>query len=244
MKMTSPSLPRHGPETPRRMWRGIHACPFFLEQIMNRFAGIIAFFGLLAFFNPALSENLSFQRLSAFPGPTDRGKAAVQDQGWMRPRLGLIYGFNSARFIQTESGTKNRSGYSAGLFICFSINQNTAFRPELLYSQKGSKFQNFRTEYRLEYLEIPLLAVFYPIRHVQVHLGPSVNLFRKATSETAGSIESSQFRGQTLGIVAGAALEYGFLFLGWRYSADLLPVFEAGGSARNQVLQLNTGIIL
>ncbi|MBN1895191.1 PorT family protein [bacterium] len=179
------------------------------------------------------------------PDTYSAGVAVSSDgQKWIRPRLGLLYGFNSARFIQTESGTKNRNGHTAGLFICCHINQNAAFRPEILYSQKGSKFENFQTEYRLQYLEIPLLAAFYPVRHVQIHLGPSINLFKKATSETSGGIDSSQFRRQTLGIVFGAALEYRFLFLGWRYTADLLPVFETGGSARNQVLQLNTGIIL
>jgi len=180
------------------------------------------------------------------PDAQSPGRDASSDLGhkWIRPRLGLICGFNSARFIQTESGTKNRDGYSAGLFICYHINQNTAFRPEILYSQKGSKFENFQTEYRLEYLEIPLLAAFYPVRHVQVHLGPSIHFFKKGSTESSGSIDSSLMRKQILGLVFGVALEYRILFLGCRYTTDLLPVFEAGGSTRNQVLQLNTGIIL
>lgn len=81
------------------------------------------------------------------------GAAQAQDVS-----LGLKAGASYASFVGKQAGNQDGLfGFQAGGFANIGITKLFAFQPEILYSQKGTKYQDvtdFST--RLSYLDVPL----------------------------------------------------------------------------------------
>jgi len=80
--------------------------------------------------------------------------------------VGIKAGLNFARFSgpDVEAEWKNRMALVGGAFFTLKLNNFLAIQPEILYSQKGPKWdaplegQAFVGTVKLDYLEIPLLV--------------------------------------------------------------------------------------
>jgi len=89
------------------------------------------------------------------------------------------------------ASTKSKTGFIAGAFAEFMIGNMFAIQPEVLYSQKGVKFeeQGATLKYKIDYIEVPLLfKVNIPIEgskvHPNVYAGPAVSF--KSSCKVSG----------------------------------------------------------
>jgi len=92
----------------------------------------------------------------------------------------------------TDVDKKMRMGFTVGGFVTYSINEMFAIQPEVLYTQKGAKYEDpdddFKETDKYEYLEIPVLAKF--------------------TIPTEGNISPNLFVGPALGILMSAKWDW------------------------------------
>ena len=68
------------------------------------------------------------------------------DIAFAQGEIGITAGLNSSNFSGARGGS-SKNGFQAGLASDFSINKSLSFMTELLYSQKGAKFEDSVDEY-------------------------------------------------------------------------------------------------
>lgn len=150
------------------------------------------------------------------------------------------------------SDKKNLIGATAGLMADISFSDLLSFHPELLYSQKGVKFESGANtaQMRLSYLDVPLLlrvkadGLFF-------EAGPQVGFLIAEKDEFniqgvgSGSTTSTDgTRKVDIGYIAGVGyrLEQGLEF-GIRYNGGISDLSDPSGSSkiRNSVFQFQVG---
>ena len=94
------------------------------------------------------------------------------------PKIGIKGGVNFSNFfIDDVSDNNAKAGLNLGLFAKLPVSNGVSIQPELLYSSKGAKvsYNNplLGGEYRfnLNYLELPVLAVFNLGKNFNIHAG-------------------------------------------------------------------------
>ena len=154
------------------------------------------------------------------------------------------------------SGTnkKNLVGAQAGIMADISFSDLISFHPELLYSQKGFRYENGSNyiQSRLSYIDLPLLlrvkadGLFF-------EAGPQVGFLAGAKNESnspglvPGSNTSTDgTRKVDIGYIAGVGyqLPQG-LEIGIRYNGGISDVADPSGSSkiRNSVFQFQVGYL-
>jgi hypothetical protein len=90
-------------------------------------------------------------------------------------------GINSG-YLSGFEGNSRISGH-IGLALHRSINRNWAFQPELLYSGEGQRYVSSEGEERtiaLDYIQVPLMVQFFPVRQLYFEFGPQVGILTSA----------------------------------------------------------------
>lgn len=170
--------------------------------------------------------------------------------------LGIKAGASLTSFVgaDTKAGSNNaydyRFGFHAGVFANIGFAKLFAFQPELLYSQKGAKFDNNSDiGTRMHYVDVPL-AFHVNTDGFFFEAGPQVGFLVAAKSEIGStSIDvKDRYKSVDFGYLAGLGyqLKHG-LGVGLRYNGAFtnFPVSTAlNGSttfqprARNSAFQL------
>ena len=177
--------------------------------------------------------------------------------------LGIKVGANFAKLSGSdiEAEWKTRMALVGGVFLTLKFNDVLAIQPELLYSQKGPKWDAplgglaFVGTVNLSYLEIPVLVKFYiPTGansrvHPHIFAGPyfafKMDAKLKGTwggenmDRTLDTIKSSD-----LGYVAGAGIDFaigqGKLALDVRYGMSFSAIFT-DSNGKNQTISAMIG---
>lgn len=154
-------------------------------------------------------------------------------------RFGIKGGLNVSNMYTKDVQTNNTlMGFNAGLFLKVPITSVLAFQPELLYSMKGSEltynsFITGKASFSLNYIEMPLLAVFNLTENFNIHGGvylaslTSVKITNKSTTDLINfesELKKSDFEMYDYGFVAGAGLDFNKISLGVRYEYGMKPV--------------------
>jgi len=149
-----------------------------------------------------------------------------------------------------DKGT--RTGFALGGFAEFEFGSNFAVEPQLLYIQKGAKYDgsvdvgtgtpvDVSAGINLDYIQLPVLLkaeLRKPESKVtpSVFVGPAIgfNLGCKITAEGDGQDASEDcpddtFKSTDFSLVFGAGLEFGRLSLQGRYDMGLGSVADADG---------------
>lgn len=98
---------------------------------------------------------------------------------------------------------ENRFGFYAGVFANIGLSKLLAFQPELLYSQKGAKANAVDINYRLHYIDAPLVL------HLNtdgffLELGPQVGFLASAKLESGNaSVDINNYKSVDFGYLAG-----------------------------------------
>lgn len=173
--------------------------------------------------------------------------------------LGLKGGLNLS-FIAGD-GTDNfdsKMSFHIGLVSEIPISDKFSFQPELIYSAQGDKetVDGMDIKYKLDYLNLPLLAKYYISEGFSLEAGPQIGLLLSSKAEGGGiSIDLKDMMKNVdfaLGFGLGYKLENGINFSG-RYNLGLSNIVEKNGSIlgeqitsdnsknHNEVFQLSIG---
>ena len=161
---------------------------------------------------------------------------------------------------------KSRIGFCAGGFITFNITDMFAIQPEVLYTMKGTKYEEeilgetLKVWIKLNYLEIPVLVkIIVPTPGgVKPFLfaGPVLALklsgkakFEYGAESEEEDIEDEDIKSTDFGLVIGAGVDFGLgvpgtgkMTLDVRYSLGLSTISEfEGDDVKNGVFSLMVG---
>ena len=158
------------------------------------------------------------------------------------PKIGIKGGVNFSNFVIDDVSDKNaKAGLNLGLFAKLPVSNGVSIQPELLYSSKGAKvsYNNplLGGEYRfnLNYLELPVLAVFNLGKNFNIHAGgyaaylTSANVKAEdngSSNEELMSFDEKQFNRFDYGLVGGLGFDIKNVSIGARYNYGLNQIGE------------------
>lgn len=97
-------------------------------------------------------------------------------------QFGVKGGVNLANFTGDDVDMESMTSFNLGLFMEIPISERFSFQPEVLYSGQGStivkrdqdNFLDFgdNVEYKLNYIQVPLMAKLYIVKGLYAEAGP------------------------------------------------------------------------
>ncbi len=114
---------------------------------------------------------------------------AITASSFAQTKFGIKAGANLASAYGNDfDGTDGRIGLVVGAFTKFEISEKFYFQPELLYSSQGvsstyyevTQDKNLDAILKLSYLNIPLMAKFYPYKGFNLQAGPQLGILLSA----------------------------------------------------------------
>lgn len=154
--------------------------------------------------------------------------------------IGAKLGFNYSNVWDSEGEefkAEGKFGFVGGGFLSIPILDVFSFQPELLFSQKGFKATgrllgaDYNISRTTNYLSLPLLAGFTPIKFVTILAGPQYSYLMKQTDEfenaTTTVAQEQEFvndniRDNTFSFLIGADFKMEQMILSTRLGWDLL----------------------
>ncbi len=191
--------------------------------------------------------------------------AASNAQAQEAPRVGFKGGLNLSNLYVNDVDDENaRLGWHAGFYAQLFSSEAFAIQPEVNYSTKGTGITygsigtngvnvNHDTRFRLQYIDIPVLAVFKLGRAAEIHAGPYWSYLLGAEIRNNDgdpfnefdTIDRRNFDNWDYGLVGGIGFNLGKASqLGVRYNYGLNEIAQSAGAkrllgnAKNQVAQL------
>jgi len=204
--------------------------------------------------------------LTLFSVITQGQEQQAPDESGINAKFGFKAGINFSNLYNIDVDDNNkRVGFNIGVFTKLPISKGVSIQPELLYTTKGSKlnYTNFTMgagEYRfnLNYLELPLLAVFNLGKNFNLQLGgyaaylANTNITdakNDGTIDEIADLNASDFNRWDAGLVGGLGFDIDKVTIGARYNYGLADVGKTGnvssqliGKSKNSVLSLYFGI--
>lgn len=172
-------------------------------------------------------------------------------------RAGIKGGLNVSNLYIDDLDDENaRYGFNVGVFGQVLASETFAIQPELLYSTKGSKafyegIIDQTVKYNLNYLDLPVLAVFKLGESAEIHIGPYASYLLNANISYEGDIangddeiDKDHLKAFDYGLVGGFGLNFGAVQVGARYNYGLAKIADSDaadlflGDSKNSVAQL------
>ena len=180
---------------------------------------------------------------TAFIGLLSQNTAMAQDS---HARAGIKGGLNVSNLYSDEIDDENaRYGFNVGVYGQFLSSEAFAIQPELLFTTKGAKGeytgglfgnQNQSIKFNLNYLELPLLAVFKLGKAAEIHAGGyaayllNANIKYEGTFNGTDQLNRDAFKHGDAGLVAGFGLNFGAVQLGARYNYGLVEIADSNAA--------------
>lgn len=159
-------------------------------------------------------------------------------------RMGIKGGLNiSSMFVDRATSENPRVSWHAGLFAQVLATEHFALQPELNYSTQGTRIDHTfegrgaETDLNLNYVNLPVLAVFKLGKVAEIHAGAYGAYLARADIDTNGSREGfnsndrENFRDWDVGAVAGIGFNIKALQIGARYSYGFIEVAKSNGAS-------------
>ncbi|MGX7666876.1 porin family protein [Flavobacterium pedocola] len=175
----------------------------------------------------------------------------AQDKNPSNSSFGIKGGLNYSTITKGDfdEGPDPRTSFHIGFVGEIPIVDNVfAIQPEVLYSRQGFEINqtvlgtNYETQYKLDYINVPVLAKIYLGRAFSIEAGPQFGLKvgEKYENEDS-SVETNDVNDFDTAIAAGVSLNFpGGLFLTGRFTQSFNEVIKDSGS-KNQVFQAGLG---
>lgn len=132
-----------------------------------------------------------------------------------------------------------RSGFHAGVYGQFGLNEFSSIQAELLYSRQGfganTAANGGKQAFKLDYISLPIMYVGNFTENLSFHVGPQASLLINANNGQTLDLEQNGFNSFDFGGVGGLEARVGPARIGARYNLSLGKIFEDGGSATNLV---------
>ena len=151
-------------------------------------------------------------------------------------QLGLKGGVNFASFTGDDIGeTSSRTSFHAGFVAEVPYSERFSLQGEVLYSGQGFEIEENslgKREYKLDYIQVPILAKYYLVQGLSVQAGPQIGFLINEEVEYTGNGVSGQTDSDfandfEFGVVGG--LEYKLdsgIFLQGRYVYGISKLFD------------------
>ncbi|MEJ1240738.1 porin family protein [Chryseolinea sp. T2] len=172
-------------------------------------------------------------------------------------RAGVKGGLNVSNLYSDDIDDKNaRYGFNAGLYGQVFSTETFAIQPELLYSTRGTRAEyggiiDQTVKFNLNYLDLPVLAVFKLGDAAEIHLGPYVSYLLSSNIKYSGDvvngtdeINRDNLKHFDFGVSGGFGLNFGPAQVGARYNLGLTEIADSDlarrtiGDAKNSCAQL------
>jgi hypothetical protein len=158
--------------------------------------------------------------------------------------------------LDTENA---RWGFNAGFYSQIMFLETIGIQPEILFTTKGTEATytgqiNQTIDFRLNYIDIPLLLVFRPLDVLEFYAGPYVGFLLGSNIDFTGLIDGEEglsrdnFNNFDYGVAAGLALNFRVIKLGLRYNLGMQEVANSTlantliGDSRHSYAQLYIAI--
>lgn len=181
-----------------------------------------------------------------------------QAQAQNKAVAGIKGGVNFSNLYADDVDDENaRVGFHAGVYGQLFASDAFAIQPEVNYSTKGSRVMyrsgviDQETKFNLNYLDVPVLAVFKLGEAAEVHAGAYWAYLLGANIDTDGdlsndfrTVDRDNFDDWDYGLVGGIGFNLGGVQLGARYNYGLNTIARSTGArallgnTKNQVAQL------
>jgi len=172
-------------------------------------------------------------------------------------KAGVKVGLNvSNLYIDDVSDENARYGLNIGLYGQVLATETMALQLELLYSTKGAKAEyrgafSQDVTFNLNYLDLPVMAVFKLGESAEIHLGAYGAYLLNANITYAGDainavdeLDEDQLQSFDAGLVAGFGMNFGAAQVGARYNYGLSKIAKSDaaknalGDSKNSCAQL------
>jgi hypothetical protein len=172
----------------------------------------------------------------------------VQAQGF---HLGVKAGANMFKIDGQSFDQSFQFGYNIGAFAELNFTSQWGIQPELMWNQTNYRTgENFNAIFpgsasdlkgKLNYLSIPILLSFRPIKLISLQAGPQFGILMSG-DQNLGQNGQNAFKKGDFSLVGGAQLNLAGFKLGARYVIGLSNVNDLGnGTATNPETWKNQG---
>jgi hypothetical protein len=172
-------------------------------------------------------------------------------------RVGIKAGLNASNLYVDDVTDENaRFGFNGGLYGQILSSEAFAIQPELLFSTKGAQADyggiiNSTVRFNLNYLDLPVLAVFKLGPSAEIHAGAYASYLLSANIDYEGNVGSGtdridrdQLKTFDYGLSGGIGLNFGPTQIGARYNYGFVKIADSNtarsilGDSKNSVAQL------
>ena len=167
----------------------------------------------------------------------------------LQPKIGV----NIANVTETKD-TDPRVGLAAGLEAEYQVSDIFSLSAGAIYSMQGAKQeysvlkQTFKHTYKLDYINVPIMANVYVTKGLAVKLGVQPGFLVSSTTKaeantflgTGSSTNDIKAKSVDFSIPVGISYEYNNFQLDARYNWGLTKVFE-NYKNKNSVFQITLG---
>lgn len=159
-------------------------------------------------------------------------------------RWGLVGGINASKIV-TDTRTKSLNGYHGGLIGEIKNQTNWGIELDALVSSKGTRVEDLKSnlettilDYKLTYLDFPVLVKKYFLTVINVQAGPQLSYLVSANYD--GTDVKSNLNSLDLALVAGLGIDVKVAKASIRYNYGVTEI--GNNSGKNSVLQITLGI--
>lgn len=191
-----------------------------------------------------------------------------------------IVGFNAVKAQGVSSGIKGgltlsnlyidednldeenaRIGFNVGIYSQMMFSEIVGMQVELLYTTKGTEATytgvlNQTIDFRLAYIDLPVLLVLRPAEMFEIHAGPYIGYLIQSEVDFTGTIDGitdidrDHFNSFDYGVAAGIAFNFQSVKIGFRYNLGLQELADSNtasillGDSKNSYAQVYIGLNL
>lgn len=168
---------------------------------------------------------------------------AQNEQGviTLQPKVGM-----NLSTITGDGDQKMKFGLVAGAEAEYGISENFGIDFGILYSMEGCRFKSDgadkSTFWNLDYINIPILAQFYPTKGLAVKAGvqPGFNVRHKASYD-GNSANMDGVNSFNFSIPVGLSYEISSFVIDARYNIGITKIFKDADQGRNSTISLTVG---
>jgi len=147
-----------------------------------------------------------------------------------------------------DEGSDPRTSFYVGFYSEIPLVKNVfSIQPEFIYSRQGfeNNFSvlgnNYKTIYKIDYINMPILAKIYLGKTLAIEAGPQFGLKINENIETNNSsTETNDVNSFDTALAAGVSLNFDSVFISGRYTYSLNEVVK-DSNAKNSVFQIGIG---
>ena len=174
------------------------------------------------------------------------GQESTKSEG----SFGIKGGLNYSTVTQGnfDEGLDPRTSFHIGFFGEIPLIDNVfSIQPEFIYSRQGfeNNFSflgtNYKTTYKIDYINMPILAKLYIGKTLALEAGPQFGLKINENIESDNSsTETNDVNAFDTALSGGISLNFDAVFISGRYTYSLNEVVK-DSDAKNSVFQVGIG---